>query len=56
MSTPDAAHNGGTEMKITDIKTQDLAVIIAGLVREGIGFRSYQSADGSWYIEMTGAF
>ena len=51
-----AQHSEKEKMKITDIKTQDLATIIAGLVREGIGFRSYQSADGTWYIEFTGAF
>lgn len=43
-------------MKIVGITTEDLPTIIAGLVSKGLGFTSRQCPDGSWTVELTGAF
>ena len=50
------AHNGETEMKIIEIGINDLPVIIAGLVREGVTFEAWQTHSGNWSIELKGGF
>ena len=44
-------------MSIEDIKIEDLAEIIAGLVKQGITFEAYQK-NGSdfWNINLTGGY
>ncbi len=35
---------------------EDVAFIIAGLVREGVTFIAYEGKHGVWSIELTGGF
>lgn len=43
-------------MKIEDVSTEDLARIVAGLVREGVQFRVNATLKGDWIITLTGGF
>jgi hypothetical protein len=43
------------KMKIIEIGINDLPVIIAGLVREGVTFEAWQTPSGNWSIELKAA-
>jgi hypothetical protein len=43
-------------MTIENIALEDLAVIVGGLVQQGLTFKSFPSSDGLWVIELTGGF
>jgi hypothetical protein len=43
-------------MKIIEIGINELPVIIAGLVREGVTFEAWQTTSGNWSIKLTGGF
>jgi hypothetical protein len=43
-------------MKIEDVSTEDLATVVAGLVRAGVTFRVNATMKGDWIITLTGGF
>lgn len=43
-------------MTIEDVCLEDLAKIVAGLVREGVTFRVNMTGKGDWTITLLGGF
>ena len=41
---------------IENVKTSDLAEIVAGLVREGVTFQVLPNLPGSWNITLLGGY
>jgi hypothetical protein len=55
-STLKNGRNTEPNMTIERIETETLAGLIAGLVKEGLTFKCFQTRDGRWTIELTGGF